>query len=385
MLDSLDTRIVFFGGACNLAAVEAVVNFANAGFEVISAECDPSESSYLEQADIPGVADRAEALAGAQVVLTSCARPEDVEDLYLGDDGLLEVAEPGTYLIDLSLTTPRLAQEIQAMAAVSELTFLDAPVLNVGEKEQPVCFIGGEPKAIELVSGLMPYLAPSVHPLSSPGEGQLSANMVVIALAGSLMGTIEAMAMANICGFAQRSALDALASTGAASRTLIDYIPQVLGHDFNGRVSVREFMEQLDTALLTAEDMDVTLPMTETAYQMYELLSVVGGDELNLQALALLYEDEATCAKYGLDWALADQNLPQDQDFMQAISGDGYAEDRVPDEFRNMVNTLHTQLNAMGTIGTGDAELDDYHNHHTRSPEDGDIGIPPAGNFFSKN
>ena len=390
MFSSLDTKIAFFGGSCNIAALEAAVRFVNAGFEVVAGAHDPREGVILEDAGIPFILSRMEATTGTKVILTSCAHPSEVEELYLGDDGLLEVAEPGTFLIDLSVITPRLAQEIQAMAAVNDLTYLDAPVLNVGEQEESVCFLGGEKESVDMVAPLMPYLANIVRPLSSPGEGALSAVMVIIGLAGSLMGTIEAMAMARICGFDTRSALDALASTGAATRTLIDYIPKVLEDNYTGRNSVQSFLDMLDTALMASEDMDVTLPSTETAYQLYDLLSVVGGDEMNIQAISLLYEDEQTCADFGLDWALADQIRDQ-----QAISQMSYSMDDGYDDvdpaavdpnadLRDIYSSLRAQLGATGVLGTGDPDLDDYRNHHHR-PDDDDSNFPMAGEFFSKN
>ena len=394
MFTSLDTRIAFFGGACNIAALEAVVRLVDAGYEVIAGQHDPREGVILNDAGVHTFQSRIEATQGVQVILTSCAHPEEVENLYLGDNGLLEVAEPGTFFIDLSLTTPRLAQEIQAMAAVNDLTFIDAPLLNVGEQEQAVCFMGGEPEAIELISPLLPYLAPTVRPLGSPGEGQLSAVMVIIALAGSLMGTIEAMAMAHICGFDTRSALDALASTGAASRALIDYVPRVLNYDFTGRMSIHEFIDFLDTALLASEDMDVTLPMVETAFQLSDLLSVVGGDSMNVQALALLYEDEQTCADYGLDWALADQ-IREEQAAQQGFPG--YPQQGAPNsdqmnqDLKELFNSIQSHMgamNAMGAMGTGNDGLDDYRNRHTRKPKDDDDDrpdFPSMGEFFGKN
>lgn len=386
MFSSLDTKIAFFGGACNIAALEAVARFVNAGFEVVAGAHDPREGVILEDAGVEFIASRIEATTGTNVVLTSCAHPSEVEELYLGDEGLLEIAEPGTFFIDLSVVTPRLAQEIQAMAALNDLTYLDCPVLSVGEDEESICFMGGEKEGVDLAMPLAPFLASKVHPLASPGEGALSAVMVIIGLASSLMGTIEAMAMARVCGFDTRSALDALASTSAASRALIDYIPRVLEGNYIGRISVREFLDMLDTALLASEDMDITLPSTETAYQLYDLLSVVGGEDMGIHASCLLYEDEQTCADNGLDWTLADQVRQQQlaaMDFPLAGEYDDIMADDPNADIRSMLGPMFTEQNAMGNLGTGNAELDQYKNHHHRT--DGGDDFPLAGEFFSKN
>lgn len=383
MLDTINTRIVFMGGACSSAAIETVGALADAGFDIVAVDCDPLENSVFMGGDIAVSKSRSEALSNVDVVLTCCAHPEDVEELYLGDNGLLELVQPETFLVDLSLIPPSMARELKAMASVNGQCYIEAPLINMGEKEATVCFLSGDQEALDTIGVITPYLATTVHRLEKPGEGMLSACLAVIGLAGSLMGAVEAMAVAKICGLGTRDALNALASTGAASRALVDYVPQVINGDFNGRFAVYELLNMLDTALLVSEEMQVTLPMVETAYQLYDLLSVVGGAELNIQALALLYEDEKTCAKHGLDWALADE--VDDHRFTGGAPADDCGNEQLDRRLRDIYSSLETQLSATGSIGTGDADLDDYRNHHVRTDDSGDDDFPLAGQFFSKN
>ncbi len=307
MISPLDTRITFFGGANNTAAVEAIVKLVTAGFDVVVASHDPREAPALRDAGAFFVADRLQAITGSQVVITSLRNAAEVENLYLGDEGLLELMDPGTYVIDLSMSSPSLAREIEAVAAVSDIEVLDAPLVNLGDHEQAISFVGGSSDTQNTLAPLFPYFAPTVMPQAQAGDGQLAAAVSVISLAGSLMGAVEAMALANISGLPQNNALSVLSSTAGGSRALVDYIPQVLGHDYTGRISVSSFLDALEIVLDCADSFDVTMPMTETAFQLFELLSAVGGEDLNIQALALLYEDEQTCADHGLDWALAEE------------------------------------------------------------------------------
>ena len=301
-----DTRIAFFGGANNAAAVKGIVNLAQAGFDVLVADHDPRESVALRAAGIPFTSDRLAAVSGRNVVITSKRTPAAVEDLYLGDNGLVELMTPGSYAIDLSFSLPQLASEIYAMAAVADIEALDAPLVNLGEQEGTVLFVGGTTEAQNKVAPLFPYLATSVLQQKEPGEGQFAAVLAYIALAGSLMGAIEATAIAHVAEFPQNAAVNVLASTAGGSRALVDYVPRVLQHDYTGNICVGDFLQALEVVLEAADSLDVTAPVMETAYQLYDLLSLVGGEELNIQALALLYEDEQTCAEHGLNWELAD-------------------------------------------------------------------------------
>ena len=176
----------------------------------------------------------------------------------------------------------------------------------------------------------------------------------------------NAVALAHIAGFPEKAALNALATSSGGSRALIDFIPRVLAHDYSGRIKVGEFLDALGVALDAADAMDVTIPMVETAYQLYDLLSVVGGEEMNIQAVALLYEDEKTCSDYGLDWTLADNmQLGQDQDLH--------------------TETLEEYLRRnFGNDGGEDVELPGPYGNGPH--DDGSFGgYPPMGGFFSRN
>ena len=308
MFNPEETKIAFFGGANNKSAVRAVRALSDAGFQINVGTADPRENSYIQRKTEASFYDSyAEALEGVNIILTSCATPDDVEDLYCNEGGLLELMEKGQSAVDLSFSTPQLAREIHALAAVKDLVVLDAPVINVGSKEQTVAFIGGEKDAIEALSPIFPYLAPSIYPQTKPGEGQFAAVLAIITFAASIMSTVEALAMQRTAGFSNKSALKILSFTNSNSGVLHDYAPRIKSRDYSGVITVASFLNSLEVVIDTAQDLDLSLPMIENCYQLFDLLSVVGGRELNIQALALLYEDENTCKQFGLDWSLADE------------------------------------------------------------------------------
>ena len=70
----------------------------------------------------------AEAAKHADVVFTMVGYPTDVEDVYLGADGILEVAPKGSYLIDLTTSSPQLARELHDAAEVMDKHAFDCPV-----------------------------------------------------------------------------------------------------------------------------------------------------------------------------------------------------------------------------------------------------------------
>ena len=300
-----DTRIAFFGGANNAAALDAVIALAKAGFDITVCDHDPREAVALRGAGVTFCSTRAEALAGRSVVLTCEAAPDDVEELFCGSDGLLEVMQPGSTAIDLSFSLPQLAREIHAMGAISDIQVFDAPLVRLGDSESTTIFVGGQGGRQSSIEPLLPHLATRVWRFDEPGEGQFAAMLAHISFAGSLMGTVESLAIARIAEFPREATLDVLASTAGASRALAEYAPRIMAGSFDGNLKVADLLQALEVVLEAADSLDVTVPMTETAAQLFDLLSTVGGEDLDVCALALLYADEQTCASHGLDWELA--------------------------------------------------------------------------------
>ena len=74
----------------------------------------------------------AECVKGRDAVITIVGYPQDVEDVYLGEDKILESADPGTYLIDMTTTSPSLDAQLAKEAAEKGLKMLDAPVTGSG-------------------------------------------------------------------------------------------------------------------------------------------------------------------------------------------------------------------------------------------------------------
>ena len=48
---------------------------------------------------------------GAQAVITMVGFPKDVEEVYFGEEGILKSCAPGTYVIDMTTTSPRLSEK----------------------------------------------------------------------------------------------------------------------------------------------------------------------------------------------------------------------------------------------------------------------------------
>lgn len=279
--------------------------------------------------------DRAAQLADADVVVTYFLTLTELEDAYFDDDGLIQVARPGALLVDASPSTPSMARELEAVATVSDLAFAEAPIA-VFDMTAPdafldysnvMCWLAGEQGAVEAARQVVSTFASSVREEGGAGAAQVARAAHTLQAVAQTIAAIEAAALVEAVRHAP-------AGTGAnvsgTARPLGDVseaaLSAVAQERFSGAFSVEMLMAELAAALETADDADLILPQAEAAQHLLELLAVIGGSDLALAALSLVYGEEAKCAEHGLDWTRAaeafgdgsddgDEDLDDDDDY----------------------------------------------------------------------
>ncbi len=257
----------------------------------------------------------ADAAKDADVVITMVGYPTDVEDVYLGGDGIIAAAKKGAYLIDMTTSSPELAREIHDSAEVEGLHAFDAPVTGGegGAKAATLTiFCGTDEQTLAPVRPVLEAMGKLILTFDRAGQGQMAKLANQVALAGPMLGLVEGLSFAKEGGLDLEKTLSALLTGTAASEAMRSYGPKVLVGDYKPGFQVRHYVKDLNLALTTAEDEELTLPNVENAVQLYSMLAEIGGDRMGTQALSLVYSDEQTCADAGLDWGRL--NLDEDEE-----------------------------------------------------------------------
>jgi 3-hydroxyisobutyrate dehydrogenase len=127
-----------------------------------------------------------EIAAVCDVVITIVGFPSDVEAIYLAPGGLVDQARPGTVLIDMTTSSPSLAQRIAEVGAAKDVAVLDAPVSggDVGARNAKLSImIGGAEAAVEHVRPVLALMGENVVRQGEAGAGQHTkmANQITIA------------------------------------------------------------------------------------------------------------------------------------------------------------------------------------------------------------
>jgi 3-hydroxyisobutyrate dehydrogenase len=228
--------------------------------------------------------------AAAEVVFLMLGYPHDVRETVLGDAALLEAMRPQSLLIDMTTSQPTLAVEIADAAAGRKVTALDAPVSggDVGARNAAlVIMVGGDEEGFERARPLFEVLGRTVTLQGGPGSGQHTKMMNQIAIASGMVGMCEALLYAHRSGLDVEQALDTIKDGAAGSWSLSNYAPRLLRGDLEPGFKIEHFLKDLGIALSEARRMNLSLPGTALAEQLYVAAASHGLAKKGTQALVL--------------------------------------------------------------------------------------------------
>jgi 3-hydroxyisobutyrate dehydrogenase len=235
----------------------------------------------------------AELAASSDVVATMLGYPADVRETVLGTGGVLEAIAPGGLLIDLTTSEPSLAVEIAAAAAARKVDAVDAPVSggDVGARDgRLVIMTGASEQAFERARPLLAVFARTVSRLGGPGAGQHTKMVNQIAIAAGMMGLCEALLYAQRAGLDVAAVIETIEGGAAGSWSLSNYGPRIIRGDLAPGFRIEHFVKDLGIALTEARRLDLALPGTALAEQLYLAARSQSLGANGIQALTVVLE-----------------------------------------------------------------------------------------------
>ncbi|OLP63164.1 2-hydroxy-3-oxopropionate reductase [Bacillus pumilus] len=265
----------------------------DAGYEVfIYTRTKEKAASLIQKGAMwkPTVKDIAEV---ADAVITMVGYPSDVEEIYLGEKGLVNHATTGTYLIDMTTSKPQLAKKIETKAKERGIFALDAPVSggDIGARNGTLAImIGGEKKVFEACLPLFQQMGENIQYQGAAGSGQHTKMCNQIAIAAGMIGVAEAMVYAKKSGLDPETVLKSITTGAAGSWSLSNLAPRMLKGDFEPGFYVKHFMKDMGIALEEAELMGEEMPGLSLAKSLYEKLAENGEENSGTQSIYKLWD-----------------------------------------------------------------------------------------------
>nr|WP_147573584.1 NAD(P)-dependent oxidoreductase [Candidatus Stoquefichus massiliensis] len=267
-----------------------VRNLHNAGYTVTIYTRTKSKVEDLLKSGIIWKDTVKECVQNQDVIMTMVGYPQDVEEVYYGENGILENVPKGTLLIDFTTSAPALAQKIYTSANEKGLLSLDAPVSggDIGAKNATLSImVGGDEDAFEKAKPLFHILGKTIHYTGDAGMGQHTKMANQIVIAGTIAGVAEAIHYAHTAKLNTETMMQCISSGAAGSWQLEHNGQAMIDQDFNPGFYIKHFIKDMKIAQKEMDSYETHLNILDKVLEMYENLHE---DENGTQALIHYYE-----------------------------------------------------------------------------------------------
>ena len=271
-------------------------NLLEAGHELVVHNRTRTKAERLAQRGARVADSPREVAEGSEVVITMLPGPPQVEEVVAGDGGLLEGAREGSLIIDMSTSSPILAQELARAARNKAVGMLDAPVSggDVGARDGTLSImVGGEEDDFERARPLFRAMGETVVHVGGVGAGQVvkACNQIVVALV--IEAIAEALVLGSKAGVDPDRVVEVLSGGLASNKVLEVKGEKFLSHEFAPGGKVEYHRKDLGIALKAGREYGVTLPVTALVDQMFGVLEAKGRGGWDHSALLTLLEERS--------------------------------------------------------------------------------------------
>lgn len=228
----------------------------------------------------------------SEIVISIVGTPQDVEQIYFGEQGILSALASGSIIIDMTTSSPAVAEGIARAAEERGAAALDAPVSggDVGAREGTLSImVGGSQEAFDRARPVLEIMGRNIVLQGPAGAGQHTKMCNQIAIAGTMLGMSEAISYAQSSGLDPETVLKSISGGAAASWSLQNLAPRVLEGDFGPGFYIRHFIKDMEIASTEAKRLGIALPSLDLALASYREVAEKQGDLLGTQALYLKY------------------------------------------------------------------------------------------------
>ena len=217
----------------------------------------------------------------SDIVFTIVGFPNDVKEVYLGENGILNGIKEGTILVDMTTSEPTLAQLIYEEAKKKGAHSIDAPVSggDVGARQGTLAIMtGGDKDVYDKVLPFFELMGKNIAYLGKAGAGQHTKMSNQILIASTMIGVVESLLYAYKAGNDLAEVIDVIGKGAAGCWSINTLGPRIVDGNFDPGFFIKHFVKDMGIALQEAKIMKLALPGLALAYQFY-VSSMAGGLE----------------------------------------------------------------------------------------------------------
>lgn len=274
-------------------------NLAKTGQEVRAFDLSEEALARAVEAGCARAASAAEAVTGAEAVVTMLPAGKHVAAVY--QDAVFPYAAGGTLLLDCSTIDVATARSNIEAAAHAGLVAVDAPVsggIAAANAGTLTFMVGGTDEGFSRAQPILAQMGKAVIHVGDAGAGQAAKICNNMLLGASMVATCETLALALKLGLDPQKFFDIASVSSGQCWSLTSYAPlpgvgptTPADNDYNGGFAAALMLKDLRLAMEAAASVDADVPMGAKARELYEVFVAADEDGRDFSAIIQTLQD----------------------------------------------------------------------------------------------
>ncbi len=274
-------------------------NLLKASHEVLAFDLAREAVEHAAEAGCTAASSAAEAVSGADVVITMLPAAQHVRSVFEND--VAPNAAKGALLIDCSTIDVSSAREVGAGLNELGFDFVDAPVsggIAAAAAGTLTFMVGGTPQAFERARPFLEPMAKAVIHAGHLGAGQAAKICNNMILGATMIATCEAFALAQKLGLDLQTFFDISSKASGQSWSMTSYCPvpgvgpeTPADHDYEGGFAAALMLKDLKLAADAAQSVGAYTPIGSEAEELYQRFVDRGGGNKDFSGIIKMIDD----------------------------------------------------------------------------------------------
>jgi len=284
-------RIGFIG--LGIMGKRMALNLLKAGYSMTIRSGSEETRSEFAAKGVQVAQTPAEVAAESDVIITMLPGSPEVEEVVLGENGIIKTVRAGSACIDTSSIDPVTSVRIASELRKKGVFMLDAPVSGGQEKAESgtlSIMAGGDEEVFERCRAILQSMGKDVVLVGGSGAGQIAklVNQCIVAVNMAIVG--EAMCLGKKAGVDPRKIFEAIRGGLAGSQCMTDKAPRMFSGDYSPGGKMWLHVKDLKNVMTACREYDVAMPLTESVLKMMEDVVRDAGPDTDHGGVAKYFE-----------------------------------------------------------------------------------------------
>ncbi|WP_046181387.1 NAD(P)-dependent oxidoreductase [Domibacillus tundrae] len=268
----------------------------NNDYEVIAYNRTRNKADSLEKQGAIIASSPEEVAKKSEIVFTMLTADQAVEEVILGEEGIIKGAHAGLIVVDSSTISPNTSKKVADNLLNEGIEMLDAPV--TGSEPQAIegiltFMVGGKKEIYEKCEPLFYVMGKQAYYMGENGSGSYTK------LANNTMGAINLLSFSEAITMAVKSGVDpelfikVVSGGGARSGMMDNKGPKVLNRDFSPHFMTDLIYKDLGLAADVAKELELPTPVLSLVKEMFQMARAKGYGAEDMSAVIKCYEELA--------------------------------------------------------------------------------------------